>query len=139
MKLKVNKDLFSDFTDEENEYNYIKSINKSLKILSKNDYIKFKDIHENYIINPDIYFTKKGVWNNWCDFLNYDKSLFIPTKEEWTNFCIEKEIDNIDKYNEYTDIYPQLPKDPEDFYKDFSNLQKELLIKKEIKIKNRRK
>jgi superfamily II DNA or RNA helicase len=135
MKLKVNKDLFSDFTDEENEYNYIKSINKSLKILSKNDYIKFKDIHENYIINPDIYFTKKGVWNNWCDFLNYDKSLFIPTKEEWTNFCIEKEIDNIDKYNEYTDIYPQLPKDPEDFYKDFSNLQKELLIKKEIKIK----
>lgn len=139
MKLKVNKDLFSDFTDEENEYNYIKAINKSLKILSKNDYIKFKDIHENYIIDPDIYFTKKGVWNNWCDFLNYDKSLFIPTKEEWVNFCIEKEIDNIDKYNQFTDIYPQLPKDPEDFYKDFSNLQKELLIKKEIKIKNRRK
>ena len=134
---KLNKDLLSDFTNEENEYNYIKAINKSLKILSKNDYIKFKDIHDNYISVPDIYFTKKGVWNNWSDFLNYDKSLFIPTKEEWKTFCTEKEIDNIDKYNEYTDIYPQLPKDPEDFYNDFSNHQNELIIKKEIKYRRK--
>ena len=106
MKLKFNKDLFSDFTDEENEYNYIKSINISLKMLSKNHYYNSKDTHENYIINPDIYFSKKGVWINWSDFLGYDTSLFISTKEAWTNFCIEKEINNIDKYNEYTDIYP---------------------------------
>ena len=126
MKLKFNKDLFSDFTDEENEYNYIKSINISLKILSKNHYYNSKDTHENYIINPDIYFSKKGVWINWSDFLGYDTSSFISTKEAWTNFCIEKEINNIDKYNEYTDIYPQLPKDPDDFYKDFTNLSNEL-------------
>ena len=126
MKLKFNKDLFSDFTDEENEYNYIKSINISLKILSKNHYYNSKDTHENYIINPDIYFSKKGVWINWSDFLGYDTSSFISTKEAWTNFCIEKEINNIDKYNEYTDIYPELPKDPDDFYKDFTNLSNEL-------------
>ena len=126
MKLKFNKDLFSDFTDEENEYNYIKSINISLKILSKNHYYNSKDTHENYIINPDIYFSKKGVWINWSDFLGYDTSSFISTKESWTNFCIEKEINNIDKYYEYTDIYPQLPKDPEDYYKDFTNLSNEL-------------
>jgi len=126
--LKFTKDLKSDFSEEINEYNYIKNININLKIKSKKEYLNFKDIHNNYIENPDIYFTNKGVWDNWSDFLGYDTCLFIPTKERWISFCKEKEIDTIEKYNYYSDIYKELPKDPEDIYKDFTNISQELNI-----------
>jgi predicted helicase len=132
--LKHTKDLKSDFTEEENEYNYIKNINKSLKIKSKKEYIQFKDKHHNYIDNPDIYFRNKGVWENWSDYLGYDTSLFIPTKERWIVFCKEKNIDTIEKYNDFSGIYKELPKDPDDFYRDFTNINEEL----KIKINNKR-
>uniref|UniRef100_A0A6C0CDT4 Helicase ATP-binding domain-containing protein n=1 Tax=viral metagenome TaxID=1070528 RepID=A0A6C0CDT4_9ZZZZ len=132
--LKHTKDLKSDFTEEENEYNYIKNINKSLEIKSKKEYLEFKDKHQNYIDNPDIYFRNKGVWENWSDYLGYDTSLFIPTKEKWIVFCKEKNINTIEKYNEYSSIYKELPKDPDDFYRDFTNINEEL----KIKINNKR-
>lgn len=126
MKLRNSKDLICDFTDEENEYNYIKSINKYLNLNSRSDYSNSKINHDNYIENPDKYFSIKGVWINWCDFLGYDTSLFIPTKQKWINFCKEKEIKSIEDYNKLSSIYKELPKDPEDFYNGFTNISNEL-------------
>jgi len=126
MKLRNSKDLICEFTEEENEYIYIKIINKCLKLSSKFDYYNSKDIHENFIENPNIYFLNKGVWINWCDFLGYDTSKFIQTKQKWIIFCKEKEIKSIDDYNKYSMIYEELPKDPEDFYNDFTNISNEL-------------
>lgn len=126
LALKHTKTLRSDFTEEQNEYNYIQFINKSLKLESRLDYYKSKDIHSNYIADPLNYFSQKGVWNNWCDFLGYDTSILIPTKERWLNFCKEKEIQTIKDYNDAINIYKELPKDPEDFYNDFSNIEYEL-------------
>jgi predicted helicase len=133
MKLRNSKDLTCDFTEEENEYNYIKSINKSLKLNSRIDYENSKDIHENFIENPNRYFLNKGVWINWCDFLGYDTSNFIPTKQKWINFCKEKEVKSIDDYKKLLSIYNELPKDPEDFYNDFSNFSNELGLITKIK------
>lgn len=124
--LKHTKTLGSDFTEEQNEYNYVQSINKTLNLQSRADYYKSKDNHDNYIENPDNYFTKKGVWNNWSDFLGYDTSILIPTKERWLIFCEEKEIKTFDDYNHATEIFKELPKDPEDFYNEFSNIDYEL-------------
>jgi len=124
--LKHTKDLKSDFTEELNEYNYIRNININLEIKSKKEYLEFKDKHPNYIENPDDYFKKKGVWNNWSDYLGYDTSLFIPSKERWLIFCKEKHIDTLKKYNEYSRIYKELPVDPDDIYRDFTNINKEL-------------
>ncbi len=56
--------------------------------------ISFFLINKLVIKNPDIYFLNKGVWVNWCDFLGYDTSLFIPTKQKWINFCKEKRSKN---------------------------------------------
>ena len=126
MKLRNSKDLICDFTVEENEYNYIKSINKSLNLTSRIDYANSKEIHDNFIENPDKYFLKKGVWINWCDFLGYDTSIFIQTKHKWIDFCKEKEIKTIDDYNKLSSIYKELPKDPEDFYNGFTNISNEL-------------
>jgi superfamily II DNA or RNA helicase len=132
MRLRNSKDLTCDFTEEENEYNYIKSVNKCLNLTSRSDYSNSKDNHDNYIENPDKYFLNKGVWINWCDFLGYDTSLFIPTKQKWINFCKEKEIKTIDDYNKLSSIYKELPKDPEDIYNGFTNISNELglIIKK---------
>lgn len=126
LKLKHSKDLKCDFTEEQNEYNYIQSINKSLNLESRQDYYNNRNKHNYFIENPDNYFIKKGVWINWNDYLGYDVSKLIATKERWLNFCLEKEIKNLEEYIEATKIYPELPKDPEDFYNDFSNIEYEL-------------
>jgi len=126
MKLRNSKDLTCNLTEEENEYNYVKTINKSLKIKSRDNYNQLKDIHENFIENPDIYFLKKGVWINWCNFLGYDTTKFIQTKQKWIEFCKEKEIKTSDDYKKLTLIYEELPIDPEDFYNNFSTISNEL-------------
>jgi len=90
MKLRNSKDLICNLTEEENEYNYIKSINKYLNLTCRIDYANSKEKHENFIENPDTYFLNKGVWINWCDFLGYDTSKFIQTKQKWIIFCKEK-------------------------------------------------
>jgi predicted helicase len=129
MKLRNSKDLLSnDFTEEENEYNYVKVINRCLKINSRCDYYNSREIHEQFIDNPHIYFSNKGVWINWCEFLGYETSHLIQTKQKWINFCKEKEIRTLDDYNKFIKIYNELPKDPEDFYNDFSNISNELLL-----------
>ena len=128
MKLRNSKDLICDFTEEENEYNYIKSINKCLNLSSRIDYHNSKEKHEKFIENPDKYFSIKGVWVNWCDFLGYDTSLFIPTKQKWINFCKENQIKTIEDYKRLSLIHIELPKDPEDFYNAFSNISNELQL-----------
>jgi superfamily II DNA or RNA helicase len=133
MKLRNSKDLTCDFTEEENEYNYVKAINRCLNLNSRSDYANFKDNHENFIENPNEYFMNKGVWINWCDFLGYDTSKFIQTKQKWVNFCKEKEIKSIEDYNRLALIYEELPIDPQDFYNNFSNIISELDLIPKIK------
>jgi len=126
LKLRHKKDIICDLTEQQNEYNYIQNINKSLKLNSRNDYLESREKHEYYIENPEMYFIKKGVWINWCDFLNYDTSKFIKTKEEWIKFCKEKNIKSIENYNKAMEIYEELPKNPNDFYREFTNIENEL-------------
>lgn len=126
LRLRYSKALGSKFTEEEDEYNYIRSINASLRIKSKEEYIEKKDIHINFINYPEEYFKLKGVWNNWYDFIGVNTSKFIQSKEEWINFCKEKNIKSLNDYYNYCEIYDLLPKEPADFYKDFTNIPTEL-------------
>ncbi len=124
LRLRYSKALGSKFTEEQDEYNYVRSINSSLNIKSKKDYIQQQDIHSNFIASPEEYFKSKGVWNNWYDFMGVDTKKFIQSKQEWINFC--KEIKSLDDYYIYCEKYDILPKEPADFYKDFTNIPSEL-------------
>ena len=126
LRLRYSKALGSKFTEEQDEYNYVRAINISLNIQSKKEYIERKENHSNFITSPEEYFKSKGVWNNWYDFMGVDTTKFIQSKQEWINFCKEKSIKSLDDYYIYCEKYDILPKEPADFYKDFTNIPSEL-------------
>lgn len=126
LRLRYSKALGSKFTEEQDEYNYVKSINRSLNIQSKREYNEKEHIHSNFIKNPEEYFKAKGVWTDWYDFMGTDTSKFIQSKQEWINFCKGKKIKSLEDYNEKCDLYDILPKEPSDFYPHFSRISREL-------------
>lgn len=126
IRLRYSKTLSSDFTEEQDEYNYIRTINKGLNIKSKEDYFKSEYKHCNFIKIPEEYFKNKGVWDNWYDFMGTDTSKYIQSKQDWVEFCKNKNIKTLCEYNTYCDIYDMLPKNPGDFYRDFTSIYNEL-------------
>lgn len=128
MKLRHRKVLGSKCTPEEDEYLYVKAINKELKVNSIEDYYNKKDIHTNYIEEPEKHFRNNGVWRNWYDFMGINTSIFIQNKEEWIKFCKEKNIKSTQEYIENCKIYKKLPLEPELIYKNYTNLTNELNI-----------
>jgi hypothetical protein len=128
IRLRYSKSLCSDFTEEQDEYYYVRSINKGLNLKSKEEYAICKDRHSNYIENAEEYFKHKGVWRDWYDFLGTDTSLFIISKTLWIDFCKNKNIKSLCDYNAKCDEYDVLPRNPSEFYIDFTNFNNELGI-----------
>jgi len=126
LRLRYSKALGSKFTEEQDEYNYVRSINTNLNIQSKKEYSEKKDRHSNFIDSPEEYFKSKGVWNNWYDFMGVDTSKFIQSKQEWINFCKKINVKTLDDYYMSCEEHNVLPKEPADFYKDFTNIPSEL-------------
>jgi predicted helicase len=130
LRLRYSYSLSSIYSHEQDEYNYIRQLNKELNIQSKEEYVDkvIKDKHKNYIENPEEYFKLKGVWSNWYDFIGVDTKKFIQDKNDWINFCKENNIKSLEDYNELCKLYDKIPINPVDFYKNFSNILKELGI-----------
>ena len=124
LRLRYSKALGSQCSEEEDEYNYVRELNKQLNIQSKEEYTN------EYIKNPEEYFKLKGVWTNWYDFLGVDTQKFIQNKNDWIIFCKENNVKSLDDYKELCKIYEEVPMCPNDFYKDFLNILKELNIHK---------
>ena len=124
--LRYSKTLISNFSEDQDEYNYIRQLNQELNINSKEDYINKKSQHRMYIPDPEDYFCKKGVWKNWYDYIGINTSEFIQSKDNWINFCKEKMVNSLDDYMKCCELDENLPKEPADFYKDFTNLMCEL-------------
>ena len=124
LRLRYSKALGSLCSEEEDEYNYVRELNKQLNIQSKEEYTN------EYIKNPEEYFKLKGVWTNWYDFLGVDTKKFIQDKNDWINFCKENNVKSLDDYKELCKLYEKVPLCPNDFYKDFLNILKELNIHK---------
>lgn len=127
-RLRHSKTLGSNCSEEQDEYNYVRSINVCLNIQSKEEYTRMQPKHNNFINNPDIYFKLKGVWTSWYDFIGVDVSKFIQSKEKWIDFCKEKGITSPHEYDMLCEKYDNLPKEPADFYDEFANIINELGI-----------
>ena len=116
--------LQSFFGQKKDEYNYVQMLNKEMNIQSKEEYNRCRETHENYIDEPEVYFN--GIWDNWLDFLGIDTSVFFKTKDEWNNFCRSKNISSLEEYKNACELYKELPKNPADFYLNFTNILYEL-------------
>ena len=132
LRLRYSKALGSTFTEEQDEFNYVKSINHTLHISSKREYVRMEHRHCNFIHNAEEYFKAKGVWTNWYHFLGVDTMKFIQSKQDWIKFCKEKNVISLDSYYDCCEIYQELPKEPADFYRDFTNISNEIGFYDEI-------
>jgi len=128
LRLKHSKSLSSSNSEEQDEYDYVKFLNKELNIKSKEMYVsgEIKMIHNNYIENADEYFKLNGVWTNWYDFIGIDTSVFIKDKQEWIRFCKKENVSSVEEYHKLCNKYEFLPKTPSEFYINFSNIHYEL-------------
>jgi predicted helicase len=118
LRLKYRRALDSLYSEEQDEFNYVKELNKELNIQSKEQYGDqvIKDKHKNYIDDPEKYFTNKGIWSDWYDFIGVDTKKFIQDKNDWINFCKDNNVNSIDDYNELCKLHEKLPMNPGDFY-----------------------
>ena len=125
LRLRYSKSLHSNFTEEEDEYNYVRSINISLNIKSKYEYINSEDKHANYISNPEDYFKSKGVWKNWYHFYGNDTNNYV-SKDELIKICKKNNVRSSEDYIKLCESHEELPKEPAEYYRDFTNLKNEL-------------
>jgi predicted helicase len=128
LRLRYSRALGSIHSEEQDEFNYVREINKELNIQSKEVYTDkvIKNTHKNYIENPEEYFKLNGIWTNWYDFMGVDTKKFIQDKNEWINFCKDKNINSLDDYSELCKLNKELPMDPADFYLGFATIPIEL-------------
>ena len=133
LMLKHRTILKLDLSIEQNEYKYMKQLNKCMKIKSMKEYKDSKDKHEMYIEEPEKYFTEKGVWSNVCDFLNIDTARYIKLKQEWVKYCKMLKINTLEEYDIRCQTDEILPREPVYFYVGFTNISDELGFKKRRK------
>ena len=65
--------------------------------------------------------------------MGVDTNKFIQDKNNWIKFCKEKSVKSLEDYKELCRLYDELPKNPVSFYKNFTNILKELKIHKNRK------
>ena len=133
LRLKYSKALLSKQSEEQDEYNYIKSLNKKMNLTSPDDYENKKEKHKEYIKDPKDHFTKNGVWTNWYDFLGIDTSIFIQTKHEWVAFCKSINVTSSEDYFEKCKIYKQLPEFIDEIYLGIASIPIELNLLKPVR------
>ena len=129
LRLRHSKAIGSKMTEEQDEFNYVKSINAKLNIQSIEEYVNCENSHCNFVKDAEEYFKSKGVWTNWYDFLGINTAVFFQTKQEWITFCRDMRINSLDDYKEKCKLHNSLPKEPAQFYKDFTNIQNEIGVK----------
>ena len=130
IRLRYSKTLDSNCSEEQDEYNYVRMLNKAMMLCSMEDYINSKEKHKNFIENADDYFKKKGVWCGWYDFLGVETSAFIQSLDAWKIFCKKQNIKSLEEYKNACKDKKELPKDPHNFYREFTNLLNELDVVK---------
>jgi len=111
------------------EYKEMKIYIEKFKITDKFGYRKLCEMHDELIKNPELYF--KSIWKNWYDFLGIDTSIFIQSKEEWKLKCVELNITTYKNYRLKCKSHRNLPLMPDEFYKEFTDFENELLKEKE--------
>ena len=78
------------------------------------------------VVTPTVATTVSNI-----SFAGIDTTKFIQDKNDWIKFCKENNVKSLTDYNNLCKLNELLlPANPADFYKEFSNIIKELEINK---------
>jgi superfamily II DNA or RNA helicase len=113
---------------EEDEFNKLLEEVRKHGLKSHIEYKSYAE-KEGFEKNPE---NKYGIyWKGWYDFLGIDKSIFIPTLEEWREKVKKLNIQTITGYGEncnFNELNNNLPLYPNEIYKVFSSLYNEFKV-----------
>jgi superfamily II DNA or RNA helicase len=125
IKLRLRKSgvLRSRIDQLQDEFMFMKERNKHLNLSSKSEYNSSKN-DEKYIDDPERHF--EIYWTNWYDFLGYDTSEFIQTKEQWIIECKKNNIKSLEDYKRLCENDVKFPINPSEFYQHYTNFNNEL-------------
>jgi superfamily II DNA or RNA helicase len=108
------------------EYDLYRCKNQELNIQSRTEYNEHESKGD-VLENPMDYFEKRDptIWKGWYNYLGIDTSKYPPNKTHWHNVCKKNNISS----NNYDDMFDRynLPKDPDELYKDFKSIGYELM------------
>jgi superfamily II DNA or RNA helicase len=109
------------------KYTMLVDENRILGLKSKNEYFNSREGNKYFIDDPQTYFTREGLWINWCHFLGVDTSNFLDL-DNWKKKVKSLNITTINDYINSYMLYPELPPRPNEFYNNFTNWSDELDI-----------
>lgn len=118
------KKFWLKYEKKEKEYEEIKKHNKTFNFESIESYMDSKEINKKYIDDPRDHFG--NIFRSWYDFLQIDTSNFIQDKNEWITFCKNNNVKSLDNYYNLCKIHNNLPRMPNEFYNNFTNMGNEL-------------
>ena len=96
-----------------------RKINKRLGLKNLREY---RDRREENALWVDDPVSEFGIlWKTWYEFLGVDCSGFIASLDRWINACIDKKINDIDEYAMLASTRDEFPRDPEQFYIEFTS------------------
>ena len=123
LRLRKSGGLRSRIDQLQDDFMFMKERNKHLNLSSKSEYNSSKN-DEEYIDDPERHF--EIYWTNWYDFLGYDTSEFIQTKEEWIIECKKNNIKSLEDYKRLCENDVKFPINPSEFYQHYTNFNNEL-------------
>ena len=116
--------------EQQTRYNYYASLVKRYKFKSIQHYLATKPA--DFPDNPEFKFNL--VWQNWYTFLNIDAGVYPSGIDTWRLVCERENIRTLDDYMARYDtvINPKLPHIPEEIYRNFKGIARELRIDEDI-------
>lgn len=123
LKLIHRKALQNSLTKLMNEFNYMKELIKFNKINTIQKYKIFESKNPELITSPEKHFEL--IWEGWYNYLDIDTSKFL-TLERWIDKCNELKITSLDDYEKKSPMYEYLPDEPDQYYKPFRGIEREL-------------
>lgn len=103
------------------EYEFYKAKNRERGFRTAEEYTELTIAEYEHKLEPvaEIPWRFSGVWENWSEFLGIKTTGYPQSIPEWTQLCRRIGVSSFDDYYEKVKHHPELPHDPDDFYRGF--------------------
>ena len=103
------------------EYEFYKAKNREREFRTAEEYAELTQVEYPHKVEPVAELPERylGIWENWSEFLGIKTTGYPQSIVEWSQLCRSLGVSSFDDYYEKVKHHPELPNDPDDFYKGF--------------------